>query len=250
MNIYETKHMTVVMKAIKYTFCAIFACIIEMHAAAAESDGASQSHESIVTAARQLMLDNTVSVYRQRPEISTGSLDSRLRLRKCSIPLKAFLPEGSRDLGRITVGVKCADDKPWSLYVPVTIRIFKQVVVTKRTLQRGAVLTGSDIKLASNDLADLNRGYFEDISQNLGMKLKRRLSAGEPLTPSMLEQPQIITRGQRVNILAVTGEMVVRSTGKAMDHGAAGDRIGVMNMSSKHKIEGVITKDGEVRVDM
>ena len=221
-----------------------------VHPAAAEIATQFQSHQSIVSAARQLVQDHIVSVYRQQPEIVTGKLDTRLRLRKCSIPLQAFLPEGSRDLGKITVGVRCADGNPWSLHVPVTVSIYKQVVVATRTLPRGTVLTESDLKLARYDLADLNRGYFEDITRNLGMKLKRRVSAGDPLTFSIVEKTRAVARGQRVNILASMGGMEVRSAGKALAPGAVGERIGVMNLSSQRKLEGVITEDGEVRVDM
>ena len=221
-----------------------------MHPAAAGGLESFQSHESITGAARQLMLDRIVSTYGEQPEIVSDRLDSRLRLRKCSIPLQAFLPESSRDLGKITVGVKCADSKPWSLHVPVTVSIYKQVVVAARTLQRGTLLTDSDVTLASYDLADLTRGYFEDTSRNLGMKLKRRLTAGEPLTFSIVEKPRAITRGQQVHILVRTGAMEVRSTGKALDHGAVGERIGVMNLSSQQKLEGIVTDDGEIRVDM
>ena len=160
------------------------------------------------------------------------------------------MPEGSRELGKLTVGVSCEDEKPWSLYVPVTISIYKQVVVAARTLMRGTRITENDVRLARYDLADLNRGYFEDTSVNLGMELKRRLSAGDPLTPAMVERPRIIERGQLVNIMAVAGGMVVRTSGKALESGAVGERIGVLNVSSEQKLEGVVTENGEIRVDI
>lgn len=226
--------------------CWLIATMMATNVAASDYQG----HDSIMETARQFMLDHIVSVYHQQPEIVTGMLDSRLRLRKCSIPLQAFQPDGSRDLGKITVGVKCTDSKPWSLHVPVTIRIYKQVVVAARTLPRGAVLTKNDVKLASYDLADLTRGYFEDPARNLGMKLRRRLLAGEPLTQMMMEKIRTVKRGQRVIILASTGGMEVRTSGKALSHGSVGERIRVVNLSSKQKLEGVVTESGEILVDM
>lgn len=226
--------------------CCVLAGLMVSNAAAA----AYQGHESIRNTARQFMLDHVAAAYSQQPEIVTGTLDSRLRLRKCDIPLQAFLPDGGRDLGKITVGIRCADSKPWSLHVPVTVRIFKQVVVATRTLPRGVVLTENDLKLARYDLAELNRGYFEDPSRFLGFKLKRRLSAGEPLTRVMVEKVRTISRGQQVVILASSGGMEVRTSGKALAHGAVGERIRVLNISSKQKLEGIVTEDGEIRVDM
>jgi flagellar basal body P-ring formation protein FlgA len=238
--------ITGIMKADKF----LFFCLLTGMCASTVFAAAYQDQASIRNAARNFMIEHTRSVYRQQAEIEVGKLDSRLRLRQCSLPLQASMPDGSRELGKLTVHVSCTDAKPWSLYVPVTISIYKQVVVAARTLSRGTLITENDIRLARYDLADLNRGYFEDSSVNLGMRLKRRLLAGDPLTPAMVERPRIIERGQRVKIMAGSGGMVIRTSGKALEPGAVGDRIGVLNVSSKQKLEGVVTEDGEIRVDI
>jgi len=38
--------------------------------------------------------------------------------------------------------------------------------------------------------------------------------------------------------------------GKALDNGAIGDRIKVINIKSRKKLEGIITVAGEVKVDI
>ncbi len=233
------------MKPHTFTFYCLFFVMFASSAAAAEY----QDQASIRDAARRYMIEHAASVYHQQAEVEVGKLDSRLRLRQCNLPLQTYLPNGSREVGKLTVGVSCADAKPWSLYVPVTVRIYKQVVVAARTLPPGALITENDIRLARYDLADLNRGYFENTSVNLGMKLKRRLLVGDPLTPAMVERPRIIERGQLVSILAASGGMEVRTSGKALEHGAVGERIDVLNVSTEQKLEGVVTEDGEVRVD-
>jgi flagella basal body P-ring formation protein FlgA len=209
-----------------------------------------QSLDSIHAAARQFLLDQDASLTEEGARLESGKLDSRLRLRQCSQALEGFLPAGGRTIGNITVGVRCADDAPWSLYVPVRVSVYRDVVVAAELLSRGSVLTADDVRLASVDLAELPHGYLLDISDSIGKKLKRRLQAGTALTPMALEQPQIIKRGQRVTILARSGRMEVRMAGKALDHGAVGKRIGVVNLSSKQKLEGVVTESGEVMVDI
>jgi flagella basal body P-ring formation protein FlgA len=212
--------------------------------------GGVQSIDSIRKAARQFIAEHTKTVYQQPAEVNIGKLDSRLRLRQCNLPLDVYLPTGSRDLGRFTLGVRCSGQKPWSLHVPVTVTIYQKVIVTARSLPRGKILTGNDLKFAKHDKSKLPAGYMDELTEGVGMELKRQLSNGAPLTTSMIRKPKIIKRGQRVSIIARAGGMEVRMAGKALAHGAVGDRIRVLNMKSKKKIEGTVTPSGDIRVDI
>ena len=209
-----------------------------------------QSHKSIYQAAESFVRDRVESNSNQSKDIVVGTLDSRLKLKKCNKSLNAFMPKGSRILGNTTVGVKCAGSKPWSLHVPVTIKIYKKVLAATRALSKGEILAESDLKLIKHDISNLSYGYFEDIKVGAGMKVKRHVLADTVLTPSMLKKPQVITRGQKVSILAHSGRMQVRMMGKALSNGAIGDRIKVMNMKSRQKIEGVVTSSAEIKIDI
>lgn len=209
-----------------------------------------QSHDSIHAAVQKFITEHTESVYKQRAVIGNGQLDSRLKLNQCASPLEVYFPAGSRDIGRITVGVKCTDSKPWSLHVPITVTVHKDVIVAAKSLSRGDLLTRSDFKRVKYDMSKLPAGYIEDPAYGLGMELKRRLSIGVPLTASMLRKPKIIERGQQVSIVARAGSMEVRMSGKALANGAVGERIRVLNVKSKKKLEGTIMPSGEIRVDI
>jgi flagella basal body P-ring formation protein FlgA len=208
-----------------------------------------QSIDSIRNAARQFVHEHTKAVYDQEADIEVGRLDSRLRLSQCDMPLEVYLPQGSRDLGRFTVGVRCTDDKPWSLHVPTTVTIYKNIIVTAESLARGKILTENDFKHLEYDVSKLPAGYIVDASYGVGMELKRRLSGGVPLTTTMMRKPKIIKRGQQVSIIAKAGNVEVRMSGKALAHGAVGERIRVLNLKSKKKLEGIVTPSGDVKVD-
>jgi len=209
-----------------------------------------QSHNSIYKIAKTYVSEKVSTQHGNQTTVTVGKLDSRLKLKKCSKRLQAFLPKGSRKVGKTTVGVKCKGSKPWSLHVPVTISVFGDVLVAKRQLKKGSVLTHSDFKVKKYNLSELPHGYIEHITSGAGMKLKRRVMAGAVITPSMLKKPRIVSRGQKVTIVAKIGNMHVRMEGKALAHGAAGERIRVMNIKSRKKLEGVITSKGEVKVDI
>ena len=209
-----------------------------------------QSHGSIYWVAKKFIRSHLSSQQEQKPEIKVGKLDSRLKLNKCNRNLQAFLPKGGRLMGKTTVGVKCSGKKPWSLHVPATISIYKNIMVAARQLQKGTELTAADVKLKKHDLADLPYGYFEDLKDGIGMKLKRRVLADSVLTPAMLKKQQVISRGQSVSIIAQSGSMMVRMAGKALGNGAVGERIKVMNIKSRKKLEGTVTSSGEVEVEI
>lgn len=236
----------------RYSFKGLLQCALLsmcMPVAMAQSQ-AFQSHQSIYQVAASHVRSHVASQHSQRPVITVGKLDSRLKLKLCSKSLLAYMPKGSRNIGKTTVGVKCTDSKPWSLHVPVTISVFKKILVASRVLQRDEVLTVSDVKFVKHDLASLPYGYFDNIESAIGMKLKRRSLEGAVLTPTMLKKPQVITRGQQISILAQSGRMAVRMSGKALSSGAIGDRIKVMNLKSNQKLEGVVTSSSEVKVDI
>ncbi|MBL4711671.1 MAG: flagellar basal body P-ring formation protein FlgA [Gammaproteobacteria bacterium] len=225
--------------------CFIVLMSVQMSLAFAS---AYQSHKSIYYAARNYVNTQVIDNNGSKAKVIIGKLDSRLKLKRCSKYLRAFMPKGSRKLGKTTIGVKCDGVIPWSLHVPVTISKYIKVLVATHQLQKGSVLKISDIQLKSFDIATLPYGFIEDIKSGTGMKLKRRVLTGAVLTPAMLKKPQIISRGQQVTILAQTGLMAVRMNGKALANGAIGDRIKVINLKSRKKLEGIITMAGEVKV--
>jgi len=78
--------------------------------------------------------------------------------------------------------------------------------------------------------------------------LKRPLAQGSLLRYGHVARPRLITRGQSVTLVAGASGVEVRMQGKAMASGAEGDRLIVTNISSGRRIEGVVLKDGSVRI--
>lgn len=209
-----------------------------------------QSHQSIYAKVKEYVSKQIDQNPGNEVSVDIGQLDKRLKMKRCSRELQAFMPKGSRQLGNTTVGVKCTGKTPWSMHVPVTINRFKAVLVANHQLQKGHMLEAGDAGLKRKNIALLPYGYLDSHDKLKGLKLKRRVRAGTVLTPSMLKKPQIVSRGQQLSIIAHSGRMMVRVDGKALANGAIGDRIKVMNLKSKQKLEGIVTASGDVRVDI
>ena len=183
-------------------------------------------------------------------EIIPGKLDPRLRLAKCDQALDTAYSSSTRRGGRLTVNIKCNGAKPWTLYVPVQVKIMQDVVVLSQSLPRNTILSQSDLRIEQRDINKLNSGYFSDLNEVIGKKLRRSVGSGLSLSPVYVESQMLIKRGQQVTLLAQTSGITVKMAGKAMANGAAGERIKVKNLSSNRVIEGLITEEGVIRTQM
>jgi flagellar basal body P-ring formation protein FlgA len=182
--------------------------------------------------------------------VVVGRLDPRLNLHKCNIPLEAFSQNYEMRQSISTVGVRCNDSKPWSLYVPVSIRSYKMVATLKHAVIRNSILSGDDIVLKKMDINRLSSGYFEELAQLKGKVLTQNLAKGVVLTQHHLKSPMAIKRGQTVTLIAKNAVIEVRMKGVAMTKGAIGERIKVKNEKSKRIIEGVIIDENLISVNL
>lgn len=205
-----------------------------------------QSLESIEKTAREFVKSHFGNL--QHVQVEGETLDTRLRLSACAKALEAFWPPGAAKQGNTSVGVRCTDNHPWSLYVPLRIAVYKQVWVSSRPLQRGELVEAQDLRLELRNVATLMQGYTLDKAVLQGHKLKRTTREGQVLTPRMVETPKTIKRGQAVTLVAHTQGMEVRMSGTALTDGVLGELIKVRNLSSRRVVEGEVIGPGTIRV--
>ncbi len=226
----------------------LIVCFVALMPRWAAAAFVSEPHENIRMAVESFLKAEGAE-YARDPVITVGRIDPRLRLHACSEPLQAYLPAGARTSGNVTVGVRCSAPRPWSLIVQAKVEVMEMVVVSARPLQRGEQLREDDLELAERDLASLSGGYYRELAEVVGMKLRRSLRAGLPLQRSMLSAPLVIKRGDKVSIRAAGGGLDVRMQGEALEAGAHGDTIRVRNLSSRREVEARVAGPGLVEVN-
>ncbi|TBU96807.1 flagellar basal body P-ring formation chaperone FlgA [Stutzerimonas kirkiae] len=203
----------------------------------------------------QEFLEQSVTDYLQRNQISgrheiaVNRLDPRLRLALCDIPLSSR-QESSQPIGRVTVRVSCEGSNPWTVFVPAQVRLFRDVIVTRRPLQRDTILGEADIGLVERDVGALTQGYMTDPEQVIGTRLTRNTLNNQVLTPAQINQVDVVSKGDQVVINAKGATLNVRMTGEALVGGAVGTQIRVKNSNSGRTIKARVTGPGQVEVDM
>jgi flagella basal body P-ring formation protein FlgA len=181
-----------------------------------------------------------------RPEIAAGQLDPRTRLPRCE-SMEAFLSPGARLWGSSNVGVRCRRPQSWSVFVPVTVRVIADVVVTSRGVGRGQVLSQADVRLVASDVTQLPAGVLTSLEQALGKTAVAALPGGMAVRADMLRAPPAISQGQQVRIIFQGGDLRVGSEGRSLSTAAVGEPARVRTASGK-VIEGIVHSPGVVEV--
>ena len=104
--------------------------------------------------------------------------------------------------------------------------------------------------LEERDIGTLFSGYFTEIAEVTGLHTKARTGDGHVLTPRVVALPKLVNRGQQITLIAGADGIEVRSRGKALSDGVAGELISVKNLSSNRVVEGVVLEAGLVKILM
>lgn len=194
--------------------------------------------------ARQLAQDQGLA----DAEVRATALDTRLRLKRCEVPLETFNNDSNLRGGRTTIGVRCTGAAPWTLYVPVAVTAHTYIVLVEGPLPRGTVLDAAHLRLEKRPLHALPPQYLTDIEQAVGRTLTRAVTGTTIASPNLLQARDLVVKGQDVTILAAGTNVQVRMAGVALQKGQLGERIDVKNTSSGKTVQAVIVDGSTVQV--
>ncbi|WP_082706916.1 flagellar basal body P-ring formation chaperone FlgA [Pseudomonas sp. EpS/L25] len=186
--------------------------------------------------------------FNARHENQINALDPRLRLAACDKPLTLSQQGAPTPVGRISVKVRCEGSSPWTVFVPVQVKLYRPVVVAVQPLLRGTVLDDQNVALMERDVGTLTQGYLTSLQQVVGTKLKRQVVNEQILAPAFIEQAELIRKGEQVVINARSASFNIRMQGEALADGAKDEEIRVRNLSSNRVIRGRVVDQGQVEV--
>ena len=176
---------------------------------------------------------------------SVEPIDSRLVLDDCS-RMEAFLPAGSQLIGRVSVGVRCLDAKGWRVFIPVQIKITRNLIVSARPLSSGQTLSAQDI--AKQSMETMQDEGITDEKRVLGKVLRYSISAGTIIRPEMLRASYTVRQGQAVQITVHGGGFTLSNSGIALNNAGPGESVQV-RIESGRVIMGTATEDGSVQIN-
>ncbi|MFH1278952.1 MAG: flagellar basal body P-ring formation chaperone FlgA [Candidatus Eisenbacteria bacterium] len=133
--------------------------------------------------------------------------------------------------------------------VSARVRVWRDVVVTDRRLDRHETVDSGDLRLERREIRTVADDVFGAATALEGMRTRRMLGDGVIVKRDDVEPVPLVRRGERVMLTVSYGGITVSAVAKALDDGVSGDVIRVKNERSGRRLYGVVVAEGLVRVD-
>lgn len=123
-----------------------------------------------------------------------------------------------------------------------------EAVVLTRALAQNDVLKASDLTIERRPKAEVTSTTILKVDQAMGLAARRALRPGQAIRQADLMKPEVVRRDETVTIIYEVPGIVLTVRGKAMESGAQGDLINVMNVQSKRTLQATVVGPGRVVV--
>lgn len=117
-------------------------------------------------------------------------------------------------------------------------------VVARNVIRAKQTITENNLQIANVEAS----GAFTDMTQILGLEARVALYPGRPIFPKDVMAPALIERNDIVAIVFVRGGLRIETEGRAMERGAIGASVRVLNLASRTTLVGTVLNDGTVEV--
>jgi flagella basal body P-ring formation protein FlgA len=122
-----------------------------------------------------------------------------------------------------------------------------EVAVLTRDIDRADLLKSSDVALERRPKAEVP-GEAASRERTVGMQLRRPMRAGTPIRVADIVKPDFVSRDQSVTVIYQVPGIHLTTRGKAIESGAEGDTVSVINLQTKRTLTGTVTGRGQITV--
>lgn len=129
------------------------------------------------------------------------------------------------------------------------VDIYADVIVPRHFLKKHHEIQADDIQIANKNIAALPQDVVTQEKEVLGKRTTLSINNQEALRLSMLEPPPLVNKGDRVILLIENDQFKITAVGEVKEVGRKGDRIKLVNLSSKKEVYGRVLDANTVQVD-
>ena len=121
-----------------------------------------------------------------------------------------------------------------------------EVVTVARALERGEVIRAADVVVERRPRAEIGRELLRSTAEVVGLAARAQLRPGQLLRGADLMKPEVVQHNETVTLIYELPGIRLTVRGKAVEGGAEGDTISVLNEQSKRTVQGVVAGPGRV----
>lgn len=118
------------------------------------------------------------------------------------------------------------------------------IVMATRTIRAQSVIMPGDLTMADAEMP----GAAEEVGQVVGQEARVAIYAGRPVRLADIGPPAVIERNQLVPLVFQKNGLQITAEGRSLSRAAPGERVRVMNLSSRTTVSGWVAPDGTVFV--
>jgi flagella basal body P-ring formation protein FlgA len=123
-----------------------------------------------------------------------------------------------------------------------------ETAMLTRALARGEIIRRADVVMERRPKSEVGNETFSAANEAVGLSTRRVMRPGQMLRQADLMKPELVQRNETVTLLFEVPGIVLTIRGKAMESGAEGDVVSVLNTQSKRTVQGTVTAMGTVTV--
>lgn len=176
--------------------------------------------------------------------------------------INLFIPKGSESLhcnnilisrskknsppaGRISITIKCKEPT-WRFRASAKVNVWIDLVVAKRNLSRGEVLTSKLLEYKSIDISHHLHTLERNLPQLVGMTVKREITKGDVISRRYLDNKYLVNKDEHILLQVNTSNFSANVKAIALQDGQLGEVINVKNLTSNKVIQGRVVALREV----
>jgi flagella basal body P-ring formation protein FlgA len=152
-----------------------------------------------------------------------------------------------RRLGRFDVTFEVARTRTLFRFTGSLVEMVEVAVLT-RPLPRGDTVRSRDVMIERRPKADVVADALDTPESVVGLAARQALPAGRIVRHADFIKPDLVKRDEPVTLVFEAPGMTLMTRGKALETGAEGDLVNVLNLQSKRTIQGHVSGPGRITV--
>jgi flagellar basal body P-ring formation protein FlgA len=130
------------------------------------------------------------------------------------------------------------------------IEVYRDTVVTARTLTAGVILTEADVRTVRKWVRRIHPQAIASTKEAVGKRLSTQIRAGTEISSYMLKDVPMVLRGKIVKVIFDNGPMRIVTVGLSEEDGMAGSIVRVKNLTSNKIMYARVLGDSLVGIEI
>lgn len=165
-----------------------------------------------------------------------------------NVEISSFKYDNQKDYFQATLVAPSADNPVRKMLVSGLVERIAVIPVLKNTLQNGDIIGHNDIELIEVPEKQVQHNAVMDAEELIGLTPRRMAYGGKFILANMLQRPELVARGEKVNITFREGPLLLNAKGTALQSGSKGDYIRVKNAKSSRTVDAYVIGSNQVVV--